>query len=1360
MTPHVMVDRLRNVRKQIDNAIARLKKYVAVEEWLRSAMREARIPLLCPRDNLSEVDADALSSCRLKEINDRSESCVLRTLYGEHIDLRKPEGRAVFEAIETFVSGNGRLFSLHFKCVRVPRFSLRHMRWLADAAVWCVNRGCLEKKSTAYVPSATLNAQEHWNLVHRGFDDTKQQLLKLVNVDANTPLSQVITGDRAYEEGAVRQSTLLAELQLISIGFAAGGHIDEADLRDRILRISAGVELLQYSDLLKKFQEVLAVLFAEGAGHADVRAVGDLYKDHTKDRLLALKLSEVQSKLAHVRRLLHGLQAFQVELVASILESVAVVNFLRAEPDFATQMRIVTGEMQGSMHMDTLHHLAMAEQFLRRVVPALALKGAPIVGLDALARNVKDMMNDEARARAVCATFREAIAHTQAHLAEIQRWFSAGVSERSAAKTVAEVRSLMTSGAFFACSPKNGGGLEGQRSPEAIGRMRAAEVVERVRETVFAVGEVSLAHEDRTVLRSFLKAHEAAEACRKLVDRAEMAGLPLFQSVRFQVGGMGRIDEIQHTATMVREAIDEWGTQLSETLTATPRLHFLDFAQLLEAIRLIGGRSAATDPDQVVKLTAYVCACFLDVADAPRLPDAPELGAVMRVIHCVGRLARRQIRVSRRVVGRLVIDESDTEGGGDEMVDDEDPREKSSDGENGSDVDDDGSVVDVGNMFSDASDAHAASPHVREEVIADLQQHAALHLFAQLVDRVERRVISLGYSHSLDDLRAAAWDSDDDTVSVWHARSISPAVVFSTIVASLPGVPSVAQVLWCDSDTRDEDVQRFLDRSRALSHLQYFIVGVDLLSSVVREGLVQQLVKNCDDKLPDRRPLGHLCVVVTGPMGAEAFSFLPRATFADTDALGERSNAAKLIEFGAGGAFDRRTVVIGAECDGKTTFCRDTLSAICGDGGWCSLAVHESFGMGPTAEWYDHATASDAASNIGMHVNVLTFRRYLHNELQLEEEGRAGRVFSSVDESVTARLQQLRRFFHGLLCSGLIVDPETGALAVLKTDTRHHLTVELPALLRYAPSVGRHPFLDHLPLEAFGFDTAGPVFPLKIDDAAREVAYFFSLAGSTPSGLETGGEFPPVPASLTAEIARTVLEHEFVKYPELQRSMMAKAQFIAHMAERSHFLRKLKEAIIMYQEVQQSGTLSRLFQLFVSESCKFVDGKSLKDDWSKLDGITCRPMPASGTSELTDYLTYCLLYVRRTLDEARSHAGGRSFRDRVLCTDTSTAPDALSMLRAAVNSALGLNAGGDKGLVTICAAQVRVRGVSFHFAVHVMRRSRSCRAALHFELRICREAAYFARVCSRRVECYIAGRDRHGKDGGALDGYVAVLLRY
>lgn len=1165
-------------------------------------------------------------------------------------------------------------------------------------------RAHLTKKASSIGP--VLEPPMHWNLVQGAFDSTRQQLIKLVTVDGYTPLGQVMTSDKSSEEGMVRQSTLLAkELRLISQGFSAGTHIGEADLRDRISRISAGVELLEYAELLSKFQEALTKLFADGKDHRDVQAIRDLCKEHTRDSLMRLRLVEVPVRLERLRVALRGLQVFQVVLITSILDSFPVVNFLRAEPDFATQNRIVTGEMQGSMHIETLHHLAVAERFLRRVVPALR-KEMPIAGLDDLAGNVIDLIATEEHAR----TNGEAISHTQAHLAEIQRWFSAGVSERSAGKTVSEVRSLLESGVFFACSPKRGGGLEGERAPggSVDGRMRASEVVERIRETVFAVGEVSLPQDDRAALRVFLKSHEAAEACRKLVDRAELAGLPAFQNVRHRVGRMGDIDEIWETTTAIRNAISDWRAHLTRTLTSSPRLHFLDFVQLLEAIRLVGG-TARADHVVVSKLAAYVCACFLDVTRTPPITDAPDLGASMRVIHFIGKIARKLIR------DRLGFDVGSSEDG-DEDEEDEgipdndggdageedfergesDSKEGGSAGGvvvgNGFDGHPDGAAVESEAEYGSGDDARAGSPPAREPVATDVQMRS-LEMFAEIVDAVEQEAVDLEYVQPLHELAEGVVNDDEGNVTVWHTRNLSPTAVFGTIVALCEGVPSVAQVLWCDNDTSEEDTVRFLERSRALPYLQYFMVGVDLLSSVVREGLVQQLVVD-NTRARDEVRLGRLCVVVTGPVGAESFAFLPRATFADTDVRGDApthaqdaANAAKLNSFGAGRAFARRTVVVGAECDGKTTFCRDVLNAACsGDGtSQCSLAVHESFSIGPTAEWY--LRVSPEAPSIGLHVNVLTFRRYLYHEL-MEEEREGKKVYNPVDNDVRSRLQRLRRFLHGLLYSGLIADPDTGALTMLRPGTAHVLMVELPALVRYDPATGRHPFLDHVPAEALGFDNAGPTFPLKIDPAAREVAFFFFLFRS--DGLtEIGGAFPPVPTTLTADEARRILDREIVEHSKLGRSVMAKAQFIAHMAERVIFLRKHKDACIKYREVPARGTFKKLFEIFVRECVLFVDGESLVGDWSELNGISCRPMPVPGADEATEYMAFNLLYIRRTEAEARA-AVGLHLRERVLCTDTAAdPPTALSLLRAAVNTALGLNAGGDKGLSAICAAQVR-----------------------------------------------------------------------
>jgi hypothetical protein len=112
MTQHLM-----GIRTRIDVEIGCLKKSASVEQWLRVRMREARIPLVRQHDDLAAVDDETLSRRLLRELVAQSQKFRLQTVYGIATDLKRPGADLLFATMETFVSGNSRLFLDHFKCV-------------------------------------------------------------------------------------------------------------------------------------------------------------------------------------------------------------------------------------------------------------------------------------------------------------------------------------------------------------------------------------------------------------------------------------------------------------------------------------------------------------------------------------------------------------------------------------------------------------------------------------------------------------------------------------------------------------------------------------------------------------------------------------------------------------------------------------------------------------------------------------------------------------------------------------------------------------------------------------------------------------------------------------------------------------------------------------------------------------------------------------------------------------------------------------------------------------------------------------------------------------------------------------------
>ena len=319
---------------------------------------------------------------------------------------------------------------------------------------------------------------------------------------------------------------------------------------------------------------------------------------------------------------------------------------------------------------------------------------------------------------------------------------------------------------------------------------------------------------------------------------------------------------------------------------------------------------------------------------------------------------------------------------------------------------------------------------------------------------------------------------------------------------------------------------------------------------------------------------------------------------------------------------------------------------------------------------------------IGLHINVLAFRLALAHELDATITG-------PVNEEIGSRLLVMLQFLHNLIASGLIVDTATGVVAALDWSRKHHVVLELPAILGYSAETdpSHHAYLAHLPTASLNFKPELITWrsvPIIVDEKARLVAWFWrertKLDAAAVVLPDCGSDARCV--ALTEGDVRTALHSMWdTKSPKLQAVHHVRREHIKLVYERCVFLARLKAEHAASSTMDLTGgivdMLSRLFDLLVDESTQFKDG-GLVNDWFRIGGFSCRPTTTVGPDQAGDvsYSLFELLYLN-TSDRSRAIRDARNIRNvTVSLTDTATDPERrvfASNLRAAVARSLGVS---------------------------------------------------------------------------------------
>ena len=228
--------------------------------------------------------------------------------------------------------------------------------------------------------------------------------------------------------------------------------------------------------------------------------------------------------------------------------------------------------------------------------------------------------------RRICPTeaikdkFLSGITTTLAHLREIEMWFQAGVGAVSAESVLREVRLFQKCGVFVGRTPRHdaGGGLELEYVVgDSTLRQSSDVLLQTLLSAVFSRGE-ELPGDGSAALATFIEAHGAAEDAVAAMAAAEADGLPYMQRCARRLGPVAEPQHLRDFAAGVRRSTDEWKSVIAEALESCPRLRFLDRAQLLMFMRLVGAVGAASPaPDlprfPAAHIPAYLAICFPDV---------------------------------------------------------------------------------------------------------------------------------------------------------------------------------------------------------------------------------------------------------------------------------------------------------------------------------------------------------------------------------------------------------------------------------------------------------------------------------------------------------------------------------------------------------------------------------------------------------------------------------------------------------------------------------------------------------------------------------------------------------------------------
>ena len=795
-------------------------------------------------------------------------------------------------------------------------------------------------------------------------------------------------------------------------------------------------------------------------------------------------------------------------------------------------------------------------------------------------------------------TFLASISTTHAHIRELEMWFQAGVGAVSAESVVREVRLYQASGVFIGRTPRHeaGGGLELEHTVgESVLRQSSDGLLQTLLSAVFSCGE-ELPGGGAAVLLGFIEAHGAAEDAVVAIGEAEAAGLPYVQQSSLVLGRVADPAALRAFAAAMRRKANEWKNVIKIALERTPRLQFLDRTQMLMFMRLVGAVTAAHPVSGIPQfpkshIRAYVAMCFPDVVGGDG-GEAP-----------LKRLARTAA----------------------EMVESEFEAERDS----GDDID------------GGASEHKGGDGATRDDAGEMASVRRTLAVCVSLVQGTEAALVA---ARAFGDAVELA-DVTKDNVEVLMAIDSSPVKIYDHILSVFPALPHACQLKWCSAATTEEAVMDFVERARCLSQLCYVLIGVDRLPSSARERLLRALV---DDEVAPRR-IGRLTLVFTAHAGSEGFRFLQQADGAlRCDVAKIR---AKFAASGAESAFGTRVLLCGRANGGKSWRARHILAEKCCGAADSSLrmrtlAVHESFSAMDAATWYVSAAKSGHAGDIGIHVNVLTFRLAHAHELESTVSG-------PVNDVVAQALLSMMEFLHNLIASGLIVDADSGIVTSLDWSRGHHLVVELPAVPGWTAESGSpHFYLAHLSSGALGFSVESVTWlsvPIFVDDVARLVAWFWRERSNldTARTLPDKGSEDPCSALSPAAVVAALNDMWGKKCPHLEPVHNTRREHVKLMHERCIFIARLKaeQAVRIAADggVGQLTKLTKLFDLLLAEATQLKDG-TLVNDWFRIDGFSCRPMPiavtggtggvrAAGTSagdSLYHYTTFELLYLNTT----------------------------------------------------------------------------------------------------------------------------------
>eukprot|EP01114_Cavostelium_apophysatum_P014001 TRINITY_DN3512_c0_g1_i9.p1 TRINITY_DN3512_c0_g1~~TRINITY_DN3512_c0_g1_i9.p1 ORF type:complete len:5234 (+),score=1501.00 TRINITY_DN3512_c0_g1_i9:231-15932(+) len=950
---------------------------------------------------------------------------------------------------------------------------------------------------------------------------------------------------QVYELTQQFKNSFAEELNIASEFFDTLNNYTKQDAAQRIEMMSNAFELLQFSmelPCLERFLDLYGIEAGEDAAALE----------HFAERLKrpeTIRLTQVQSFLNEIKDSLSNLRAVHLRYFQAVHDAQELVEFLGNIKDYERTVQFLTGDLQGYQYgLDLLNNVITVKPLFDPIVELtkkrkrhdqterIRLKDL----FQSVHQHLQPLTEKELSHRI------DKIKNVLERLPEIRVWFSKATG-LTLDTILPFISHLLSNGLYrsrlshhsqsedfalhFRDDLRSNLSKETTDSdPAATRTLPQANLQDLVLGISIFINKDTIALEKLRDLQRFVDVYQLAQNIHSLRLELESIGHPQFQGTDESINSAGKmtIDHFREIYRNLQKKKKDWNEQLQDAYTHHSRLLFLDCRQLPRILsRLQALNVENLTLKSVQPLIPYVLACFPDYHNL-KLPDKKPLISTELVLKSVQAIKPK----ADPILGELFVEKEE-----------------------------------------------------EDLQLAD-RSREYLEWAAQILAQVERSSTELIDEHDIPVPKVLP--STPEVVTAYRFDSWK---LFELTVDLCNSVaPHPSQILWCGEKTTVLDIENFLNRSKCFQNVSFFVLGVNRLSLLVRDFLLNWTTSLFLSQT--QNSLGPLSFVFTEHVGVEIFSFLKIQEKTEANVTPLKSDHPILSPQKVLGERKIRNFsgFIGEPSTGKSSSIKrdlrrlqesDSIDAV------LNVSVNEDFSVTSFIEKLRSLRCwSEKKSRIGVHLNVSPYANYL--------------PFST--------------FLSNFCIWGLIWDDSNGEMEVVHEDSEWYFMIELGLAPNQDPDYKIYSTKD------------------QVINALPSVKLFANLNPKCSDSFEIGSDValccsfldafdaktlgnPKVVLSSTSLVVRQNEDHYKYRLDRFFKQILPSKKidlpdvklfqkmFVSLLADRCRWLLEYSEYLVRLEknqfDIKGVATCQDLFDLFIDESGHLCERRlrtSLSDD--------------------------------------------------------------------------------------------------------------------------------------------------------------------